>query len=354
MGKLVKLLLLLIIISFGANSFAAPAKGYKGKSALKKIKQDLGVRKKQINELSKDLSRLEKNLGAGNKRYLHIVKKKKEIEFSLFNTEVELKKYSDSLKKLNIESHKVLSQVLANNLENQEGDPGEMLAQKVLKKLLKSKLQNIKDLTEMTKGLQSKLISERNRFNNFIKIEREILTFMRELENKKKYKADSYVSTMKQKEKLQSQLSKMKTKIVLAKTSKKLQRTVGIFDSPLEDYSNFEYGKKGITYKFKKQQPVTSSKKGTVIYVGRLSTYGNVVMVDHGGETKSIFLGQFLPKVKKGHSVQRGQLLGYTTVAKGTEGKLYFEVRKRDKAQNTIQLINQKSLAKNKTKTNRS
>ena len=108
-----------------------------------------------------------------------------------------------------------------------------------------------------------------------------------------------------------------------------------------------EYGKKGVTYKFNSRQLVKTSRGGKVIHTGSLSTYGNVVMVDHGNEVKSIYLGQFLPSVKKGQSVVPGESLGKTFDVAKNEGKLYFEVRKKNKAQNTILLLDKNIATKN-------
>ena len=90
---------------------------------------------------------------------------------------------------------------------------------------------------------------------------------------------------------------------------------------------------------FRKSQPVYTTKPGKVIYSGTLSTFGNVVVIDHGKEMRSVILGDFKVDVKKGAKVQIGQVLGYARLRSGEEGKVYFEVRKKNKVYKTINLI---------------
>jgi len=72
-------------------------------------------------------------------------------------------------------------------------------------------------------------------------------------------------------------------------------------------------------------------------------------MIEHGNQTRSIFLGQLKSKVKKGQSVAAGEILGYTLANRKSRelGKLYFEVRKKNIAQNTSLLMDDNFLAKN-------
>ena len=70
------------------------------------------------------------------------------------------------------------------------------------------------------------------------------------------------------------------------------------------------------------------------------------MMIDHGNQTRSVLLGHFLPKLKKGQAVRQGQILGYTRGRELVE-KLYFEVRKKNLAQNTVVLMDKQFLTRN-------
>src|SRR5690606_22476463 len=83
--------------------------------------------------------------------------------------------------------------------------------------------------------------------------------------------------------------------------------------------------------------------EGTVVYVGGLSTYGNVVMIDHGNDTRTVVLGPFTPATEKGRKVRAGDKIGSMASA----GRLYFEVRKQNVAQDTLPLVDKGALARN-------
>ena len=72
-------------------------------------------------------------------------------------------------------------------------------------------------------------------------------------------------------------------------------------------------------------------------------------MIDHGNDTRTVLLGQFDFSVKNGDVVNQSQVVGYTSPKSNSalsEGKIYFEVRKSNLAQNTYLLLDKKSLAR--------
>ena len=83
------------------------------------------------------------------------------------------------------------------------------------------------------------------------------------------------------------------------------------------------------------------------MYQGTLSNFGNVVMIDHGKETRSIILGKFIPKLSKGAVVKAGDVVGYTRDSRNQEEKLYFEVRKRIKCKIRYCYLRENPQAKN-------
>jgi septal ring factor EnvC (AmiA/AmiB activator) len=67
-------------------------------------------------------------------------------------------------------------------------------------------------------------------------------------------------------------------------------------------------------------------------------------MIDHGDETRSILLGNFKPLVNKGESVVVGQVVGESEVEINKDSKVYFEVRKKNVIQKTVNLIDKVAL----------
>jgi len=62
-------------------------------------------------------------------------------------------------------------------------------------------------------------------------------------------------------------------------------------------------------------------------------------MIDHGKDIRSVILGDINLKVKKGDLLDANGLVGYTNVDLGLTKSLYYEIRKNNKAQNTMKLI---------------
>jgi len=75
--------------------------------------------------------------------------------------------------------------------------------------------------------------------------------------------------------------------------------------------------------------PVQASGGGTIVHAGPAGTYGNLVVIDHGGglETRYAHLDRI--DVAKGQAITPGQTLG-TVGATGrvTGPHLHFEVRR--------------------------
>jgi septal ring factor EnvC (AmiA/AmiB activator) len=75
--------------------------------------------------------------------------------------------------------------------------------------------------------------------------------------------------------------------------------------------------------------PVKSVSSGTVAYAGTMGTYGNTVILEHGGGDYSVYgsLGQV--EVRKGARISKGQTLGTVGISDPALGPhLHFEIRR--------------------------
>ena len=95
-----------------------------------------------------------------------------------------------------------------------------------------------------------------------------------------------------------------------------------------------------MVYQFHQSAPFYSGDGGEIQYLGRLANYGNLIIINHGHNIRSVLLGDIDPQVQKGQRVKRGEVIGQTK----SQGKLYFEVRVKNSARNTLTWIDQKSL----------
>ena len=74
--------------------------------------------------------------------------------------------------------------------------------------------------------------------------------------------------------------------------------------------------------------PIHAAAAGKVIYCGWMSGYGNLVMIDHGGDLATLYGHQSRVAVSCGESVSQGQVIGYSGCTGFCTGPhVHFEVR---------------------------
>jgi murein DD-endopeptidase MepM/ murein hydrolase activator NlpD len=74
--------------------------------------------------------------------------------------------------------------------------------------------------------------------------------------------------------------------------------------------------------------PVTAPGGGQVIFAGRDSGYGGLVIIDHGGELDTLYGHLSALYVREGQAVRRGQVLGAIgATGRATGAHLHYEVR---------------------------
>lgn len=334
------------MLGTGLTARAAKAPGpKKANKSLELVKKRVQKKKESIDELKNEINELEESLGQGNKRYVSVVEEKQGVESRIYQLRDEVDKTKKELALKKEATENMLKRAVLNKLST-EADPAKLLAEKILFKGLGEKLSDLHKKIKQNKKEKNELDQLISDFQEYSQTEVELATFLNELENKKKSVVNSYLGEVQKEKELQKRFSKLKVQFAMARA--KAQKNRGLqFEGPLKNFTKFEHEDKGVTFHYEGRSPVTSSAPGEVVYSGELSAYGNVVMIDHGNDTRSVVLGQFIPKVEKGIKVQSGDVLGYTSYNPRREknsGKVYFEVRKKNKVQNTIELMNPSSL----------
>lgn len=311
--------------------------------SLQKIDKKIEKSKNKILLVKKDIEKLEKKLNLNNENLLTLMSSKKDFynKMSLLrsNHEEVKKKLGDDILAFRMK----LSTVMVESLGEEEDAP-QLLAKKILINQLNYQIKESKKKEKRAGNILTQIYALSSKVEKLKKNEMVILSLLKELENKKQKFANTYMQEIENNESLKFKYEKLKTKFILG--VKNVQKGHEKYISPLDNYVNFEYQKKGLTFYFKDRGEVISPSNGSIVYSGNLSTFGNVVMIDHGNNTRSVILGNFKSKLKKGMKVRKGDLIGYTRLSK-SRGKLYFEVRKKNKAQNTILLMDRKFLSKN-------
>lgn len=332
------------------------------------MKRKLQDQNKNIQALTKEVNNVEVTLGMNNKKYLKLAEERAKIEESLASARRNADFDSETLKKSYAQTKSLLMGVLLNKLENTERS-SDMLARKIMIEKLQHKLVDLDGMMKANKDLQGNVDSLYAKLQESMDTEKELLTVMGELEERKRTLRESLSSQTKSTEDAKLRLDEEKNK--LAMNQKSVQRekvreqlapvqiteeikipsqplAADQFRGPISSYQNMEYQKKGVTYNFHGKNEIRAPKGGKVVYTGALANYGNVLMIDHGNDTRTVLLGQFDYAVKNGDSVQEFQVVGHTNPRANNglgEGRIYFEVRKNNLAQNTYLLLDKKSKA---------
>ncbi len=108
---------------------------------------------------------------------------------------------------------------------------------------------------------------------------------------------------------------------------------------------------RGVDYGGPMNTPILAAGDGKVIFRGRKGSYGNTIILQHGGNITTLYahLNKFNRKVKQGTRVKQGQTIGYLGKTGRVTGKhLHYEYRLNGVHRNprTVKLPNAKPLPK--------
>lgn len=326
---------------------AAPRKSdlnsnFKNIAAIQKNYKKLN---KEFNESKNSLFSIEKNLSSSNKEYLRSLKNSQIIYQELLKIDDRLQKNTVALVSEKEKIKSLIKLLVINEIDSNSTDE-KLIESKLINEILKKLQHETKELTKIVEHLNFESQKLRGNFEDLKKNQFTLLDSIRNLESEKIAVSNKYLFIKKERDEMKGLIErdrikrkKRMRKALASKKSKKVRNSAVSFKvpSPLESFTKIEESKNaGITYEFTSEAPIKSPANGVVNYVGRLANYGKVIIIDHGKEIRSVFLGEFSPKVKQGKKLSIGEIIGYTKLTKSEEGKLYFEVRKKDVAQKTI------------------
>lgn len=338
------------------------------------LKRKLLLQNKMIQEMSKEVSNIEMNIGVQNKKYLKLAEERSKIEETLGSARKNADLDNQNLKKNYNETKQILMGVLLNKLEKAESS-SDLLSRKILVENLERRLTDLDGMMKTNKSVQDDVERLYQRLEDSMSTEKELVSIMNELElrkkdlrasleaeNQKKSEAQSRfdeTKNMKAMERVSLQKNQLREKLqpvqiteeikIPSQSAMILPLASGDFLPPIGQYQGIDYAKKGVTFNFQGKNEVRAPKGGKIVYTGSLASYGNVLMIDHGNDTRTVLLGQFNYSVKNGDPITASQVVGYTNPKNQNglgDGKIYFEVRKNNLAQNTYLLLDKKTLAR--------
>jgi len=99
---------------------------------------------------------------------------------------------------------------------------------------------------------------------------------------------------------------------------------------PIRKTENFH---KGIDIDGAREERVLAAAAGEIVFAGKMTGYGTVVMIDHGNRLITVYAHLSRAAVKLENRVTTGQTIGYVgTSGTSTGSHLHFEVRHRGRA----------------------
>lgn len=318
-------------------------------AAVKRRDDGLARARTEVMQLGARLSSLEKEIGSKNNLYISSVEQIRQFEG-------DIKLYRDKLTDI----HKEVREAQAENkrifqsfLIESENEGTEAWQKKVHLELLKQAQMKLKNKEAELISFENKVTEFDSKLSVLKTNEEELAQVIKELEHRKKVAMELYLSKVQNKKIVESkvQTSKLKTKIAEVKKTfsqapvveKKPDR---VFKKPVDDFKTYTASAKGVTFKYNSVQPVKAVGGGKVVFAGDLASYGQVVLIDHGNDLRTVLLGKMDIKVKKNDTVNDGDVLAYTQNDSKEDQNLYFEVRKKNTAQNTILWLESNGVSK--------
>lgn len=197
---------------------------------------------------------------------------------------------------------------------------------------------------EIAKEKENIALSVEAKNKYLVKIEEERkkqLTVLAELEKSSAQIKEIIEIAYREREKAQqAQQTQQQQRSGAANKEPTLQAKKGIFQLPLKGSISSDYGQQkqpGVnTYVFNSGidinaplgEPVRAVSFGTVIYIGNVKGYGDIIILDHGGNVVTLYAHLSKILVKLNGQVAKGEIIGQVGISGGVPSpRLHFEVR---------------------------
>lgn len=310
-----------------------------------KLKDSLNKHSSKIVKIGAQIKTLEKSLSHKNSEYLESLNRLKKFQHKIESLMSDLK-----LRQSEIASERRRLKQLAQTYileKNDMDDDSSLLSKVVLEDEISAKMQTLNKLQAQNDDLVAIISEYSTKLKGVQENEETLYNLILTLENQKKEASQKYISNLEIKnqieEKLENEIAMKKAKKVKLKdVSNNIDIDFNII-LPIKKFTDYKGSKEGVTFKYESTEPLIACADGQVEYSGELASYGKVIILKHGKDIRSVILGEIKSKVQKGQPVRQGQIIGYTIASPGTKKSLYYEIRKKNKVQNTIAWLKSKN-----------
>ena len=369
-------ILFVVLFSYGDSSGDHSQKIKEESQRLKKIEQQIKSVKDEINNLQKKESGYLETLHKIEKLLQDTEKELQAIERDLELAQKEIKQGEDELIR---EKHilKERTMVLENRLReiykrrltgyleilfNSESFSDFLTRFRYIKNILSLDAEMINDIRQQMKKIENNKINLENReeilslLKKEVEKEKENIKFSikakKSIINKIDSQKEVHLKSLKELEQSSLEIKNIIERVYKQQEadSKKISQkeipTItlkpkkGILALPIQGKLISEYGRQkntdfntytfnsGIDISAPPGQVVRAAGSGEVIYTGNIKGYGQIIIIDHGGRTTTLYAHLSKILVEIGNKIKKGQIIGQVGDSGGvTSPRLHFEVR---------------------------
>ena len=339
---------------------------------LSRLKQDANASQAKMNDLEKENTRLQNSVASLNENIARINASMAIILGMLRARLLDIYKYTPQENSLHLllnaeDPHDALNtaymlrrfakhdQEMLDELTRQEH---ELVKSREKIKIDKSRLEKQTDELKKKRAEYDSTIKKTDTLlKNVQNEQKQAEQAAKELENAQKAVGNKINALMKQKKAAATKSSSTKsssTSSTKSTSSKKASTTSSVktLSWPVNGTVALQYGSRihpvfktkifnsGIDIKAASGTPVKAAGPGEVLYQGWLRGFGQVVIIDHGGDLSTVYAHLGGANVREGSTVKAGTVIGKVGNS-GTDMDygLHFEVRKNGAAQNPMNYL---------------
>lgn len=309
-------------------------------SSVGKLKEQLNERSLKVTKLGAQIKSLEKSINDKNQEYLEVLGDLKLMQGDFEQVAKQLSSFQIASEKEAQVLEEVYKHYILAKLSQAESES--LVADKVYGDTIEAQLEELQKNRASFKKLKKEFEMQQTRLNSLQQREHSTYNIILDLEKQKGAQSELYLSELERKNDLREKMDTMLIRKVISPRPKQKQGKAKLSSAlklPLASYKSLKGSAKGVTFMFDQVTPVYATDSGTVVYSGELGSFGKIVMIDHGKELRSLVLGDMRINVKKGQVVSKGEVLAYTISEPGINKGLYYELRQKNIAQNTLKVL---------------
>ncbi|MBQ7559757.1 MAG: peptidoglycan DD-metalloendopeptidase family protein [Synergistaceae bacterium] len=332
---------------------------------LSRLRQDATASQAKMNDLEKENIKLQNSVGELNKKIARVRESINTIIKTLRARILDIYKYTPEENSLSLimtssNPHDALNTAyMLRCFARQDSAMIEELAEReaelndAKKKLENSKSQILRQTEELKKKraeYDSTIKKTDSLLRNVQSEQKKAESAAKELEAAQRAVGSKINSLMKQKKNQTAKKNSSSAKSQSAPASS--QSSVKTLIWPVNGTVTMQYGSRvhpvfktkifnsGIDIKAAAGTPVKAAGPGEVLYQGWLKGFGQVIIIDHGGDLSTVYAHLGGASVREGNTVKAGTVIGRVGNS-GTDSEfgLHFEVRKNGSAQNPMNFL---------------